>query len=413
MDNYPLKMKQPGDGQRHDLNMMPVIACCDEDEYFFEWGFNPDIILPSKSLEVYVEGGCPDYSWSTDDAEYTFANATTSVPYNTLIASAGAGAGVVEITVTDDCANDVTAYVNNCPPVCATPRFSEPDGPLSTPVTITSNTAGATIRYTTDGSIPDEDSTEYTVPILVWGTLRARAYKAEFVPSSYNTAIYTMPYSEVITVGPVDKDYTSPSAACTAALTNALILIYPDAYTDDYLHNTGGKNLYIRGVDADPLNIEIASPLGNAGITLYSTTPDASFMIVENIYLRTNNAGSAIMSLTHITTTSENAVLQVNKCKIQDSYVSAGIYLGTGYGLNPFKGTFKMTYSDYFPVNFYHISYNHGASSMFVEISTTELNKPYVAFGSDALDVLDIVATPTVGYGYAYGDFIIGVPDGY
>lgn len=51
----------------------------------------------------------------------------------------------------------------------ARPTFS-PGGGAYTPsvtVTIACATAGATIRFTTDGSEPTEASTEYTAPILL------------------------------------------------------------------------------------------------------------------------------------------------------------------------------------------------------------------------------------------------------
>jgi hypothetical protein len=52
----------------------------------------------------------------------------------------------------------------------ATPTFSPPAGPFyaATPVTISSTTAGATIRYTTDGSTPTEtNGTLYTGPVTM------------------------------------------------------------------------------------------------------------------------------------------------------------------------------------------------------------------------------------------------------
>ena len=59
-------------------------------------------------------------------------------------------------------------------------------------VTITTSTPGAEIRYTTDGSLPDETGTLYTAPITIPTTtvLRARAFKTGLLPSNTDTQTY-------------------------------------------------------------------------------------------------------------------------------------------------------------------------------------------------------------------------------
>ena len=59
-------------------------------------------------------------------------------------------------------------------------------------VTVATATAGATIYYTTDGSIPDTNSQVYggTIPIGADATVRARAYKAGFNPSGVASTVY-------------------------------------------------------------------------------------------------------------------------------------------------------------------------------------------------------------------------------
>ena len=63
----------------------------------------------------------------------------------------------------------------------------------STNITISCATAGATIRYTLDGSDPTESSTLYTGPILVNDdvTIKARAWKSGMNPSVIVGATYT------------------------------------------------------------------------------------------------------------------------------------------------------------------------------------------------------------------------------
>ena len=71
--------------------------------------------------------------------------------------------------------------------------FSEP-----LTVTITCETAGATIRYTLDGTNPTSTSTEYTAPLTIseTTTVKARAYVGEIYSNGIATAeyVYTEPY---------------------------------------------------------------------------------------------------------------------------------------------------------------------------------------------------------------------------
>ncbi len=74
------------------------------------------------------------------------------------------------------------------------PAISPPGGMFDDPVAVsmTTTTPGATIRYTLDGSTPDETSALYVGPILVSQTtlLRARAYAPPLLPSSVSEAFF-------------------------------------------------------------------------------------------------------------------------------------------------------------------------------------------------------------------------------
>ena len=73
------------------------------------------------------------------------------------------------------------------PGLVAKPTFSMPPQaiPDAQTVTLDCSTNGATIRYTTDGTDPDENSAVYTKPIRVSpGTiLKARAFREKWEPS--------------------------------------------------------------------------------------------------------------------------------------------------------------------------------------------------------------------------------------
>ncbi len=85
----------------------------------------------------------------------------------------------------------------------------------STNVTISCATAGATIRYTLDGSDPTESSTLYTGAILVNDdvTIKARAWKSGMNPSVVVTATYTYDVAQ----GAPKGDYFADPIVITGA----------------------------------------------------------------------------------------------------------------------------------------------------------------------------------------------------
>lgn len=98
------------------------------------------------------------------------------------------------------------------PPVIAT----SPSPFVSLPVTVTLSTAtaGAEIRFTTDGSTPSTTSTLYTAPleITVATCLRARAFKTGFLPSPARTAWFANPDEVPPMTADTVLDTTNPAA---------------------------------------------------------------------------------------------------------------------------------------------------------------------------------------------------------
>jgi len=77
----------------------------------------------------------------------------------------------------------------------ATPTAAPAPGLFTPPVTVTlSGPAGATIRYTTDGSDPVDTSPVYTTALTLsqTTTLKARAFQVDWIPSAVLTAVYTI-----------------------------------------------------------------------------------------------------------------------------------------------------------------------------------------------------------------------------
>ena len=78
----------------------------------------------------------------------------------------------------------------------ATPTFSPAPGIYTAAqnVTMSCTTTGATIRYTINGSDPTESSTVYSSPLVIatTTTLKAKAFKTDWAPSSVASGVYTI-----------------------------------------------------------------------------------------------------------------------------------------------------------------------------------------------------------------------------
>lgn len=94
----------------------------------------------------------------------------------------------------DHSINDGYPYLMNLPVRVALPNFSPEPKEYTDPkeVTIRTNTQGATIYYTIDGSEPDENSFKYSEPISVGRTMtiKAKAYIDNWIASEVATAHY-------------------------------------------------------------------------------------------------------------------------------------------------------------------------------------------------------------------------------
>ncbi|MGC9362624.1 MAG: chitobiase/beta-hexosaminidase C-terminal domain-containing protein, partial [Candidatus Syntrophosphaera sp.] len=115
----------------------------------------------------------------------------------------------------------VTGQVAIDPPV-----FSLPEGIYQSSQTVSINTsttpAGATVRYTTDGSTPTETSPNYSAPINIplntTMTIKAVAFLVDWVPSIVYSATYTVT-GQVVLPDPV---FTPPAGTYQSAQTITL-----------------------------------------------------------------------------------------------------------------------------------------------------------------------------------------------
>ena len=122
----------------------------------------------------------------------------------TLPAAADSGAGAIvcisdlesgPVLVLSD-GTDWYAHAGSSSLSVATPEFSPTAGTYTSvqSIAITCATSGATIRYTSDGSPPDEESPVYSdlVSVAVSQTLKAIAFREGLAPSAIATASYAI-----------------------------------------------------------------------------------------------------------------------------------------------------------------------------------------------------------------------------
>ncbi|HYF48607.1 MAG TPA: chitobiase/beta-hexosaminidase C-terminal domain-containing protein [Planctomycetota bacterium] len=92
--------------------------------------------------------------------------------------------------------SDVASATFTIVPKVAAPAFSPNGGALANgqTVTLTCATAGATIRYTTNGTDPIATSAAYTAPLIVSAatTIKARAFKSGMTDSDITSASFTL-----------------------------------------------------------------------------------------------------------------------------------------------------------------------------------------------------------------------------
>ena len=106
------------------------------------------------------------------------------------IAREGGLSNGTSVNIDDFCLTDFI-----CPNCVSAPTFNPPSGIQSEPidVTISCSTPDATIRYTVDGSDPNDSSPVYATPIHIEETtvIKAQASKAGMETSSISTAEYS------------------------------------------------------------------------------------------------------------------------------------------------------------------------------------------------------------------------------
>lgn len=113
-----------------------------------------------------------------------------------------------------------------------------------TEVSISCETEGATIYYTTDGTTPDENATLYENPFNVSAntTVKAIAYKTGFTASNIATATYTFPI-EVANIADF-KAATGVSSNTIYKITGDVVFVFQSGANIYVQDTTGGLLIY-------------------------------------------------------------------------------------------------------------------------------------------------------------------------
>ena len=132
--------------------------------------------------------------YTTNGTDPTAASTLYSAPFS-LSASATLKVRAFKAGLTDSAVATAT-FTITIPATVATPTISPNGGAFtdSTTITLTTATAGATIRYTTDGSDPVAASAAYIAPFVLTfsSTFKARAFKAGMTDSAVASASFAI-----------------------------------------------------------------------------------------------------------------------------------------------------------------------------------------------------------------------------
>ncbi|MBW4082279.1 discoidin domain-containing protein [Paenibacillus sp. S150] len=165
----------------------------------------------------------------------------------------------------------------------AAPVFSPAGGTYASAqsVTLTSATAGATIKYTTDGTAPASDSATYSSPLTVssTGTLKAIAVKAGMSDSDVASSTYTinLPSGNAVPGKIEAESYTAMNGIQTEACSEGTLNV---SYTDggdwmDYTVNVAQAGTYT-------VEFRVASPYDNTRLQLMKDTAVLAAVTVPN-----------------------------------------------------------------------------------------------------------------------------------
>jgi hypothetical protein len=176
--------------------------------------------------------------YTTDGSEPTITSPTYSIPISlsssTVLKAIAKADGLTVSSVTS------ASYTIGGPqPHVATPQFTPVPGTYLWPQQVTISCAlppGATIHYTTDGTIPNDSSPVYAGPISIstGTTLNAYAMARGYLDSALQTGSYTItnPGTAAPSVSPTSGLYSNPVLVTLTCATPGAVIYYTVDGTD-------------------------------------------------------------------------------------------------------------------------------------------------------------------------------------
>ena len=194
---YYVWYKARGDANHSDSEPDSVTVTIGETETVATPTFSPEAgtYTEAQSVTISCETTGATIYYTTDGSDPS----SSSTKYSSTIAvgeTTTIKAIAVKDGMTDSSVASATYTINIPPQTVATPAFSPDAGTYTEAqsVTISCETTGATIYYTTDGSDPSDSSTKYSSAIAVGETttIKAIAVKDGMTDSSVASATYTI-----------------------------------------------------------------------------------------------------------------------------------------------------------------------------------------------------------------------------
>jgi len=243
------------------------------------------------------------------------------------------------------------------------PLFSPEPGiyPAPQDVKLSCSTAGSVIRYTTDGSEPNENSAIYTKPLSVSSgmTIKAKGFKKDWISSTTSTGVYTITGTVSMPLFlPEPGIYTTPQNIELSCATADAVIRYtvdgsePDENSDIYtisISVSSGMMIKAKGFKKDWIASATATGIytitGTVAVPLFSPEPGI-YTTPQNVELSCDTADAVIRYTADGSEPDENSAIYITPIS-----VSSGITLkakgfkenwissGTSTGIYTITGT--------------------------------------------------------------------------
>jgi hypothetical protein len=209
----------------YTINLLPTVATPT---------FSPDGGTYTSAQLVTISDATSDATiyYTTDGSTPSTSSTTYTGPIT--VSSTETLKAIAVATGENNSLVGFAAYNIKPPVAVATPVFTPPAGAYTSAqsVTISDATSGATIYYTTDGSMPTTSSTQYGGPIVASSTetLQAIAVAAGDTNSAVGSAAYTitpvMPVVATPAFSPAAGTYTSAQSVTISDATPGATIYY-------------------------------------------------------------------------------------------------------------------------------------------------------------------------------------------